>query len=235
MAKNRPVIGITKPDKEDNFAYACIWLGVMLAGGQPKLISHNTKNAQTALIDGLILGGGKDIFPGRYNHPPKEKYVYDEDRDALEVLWAERAMAENIPALGICRGAQLMNVVTGGTLHADVKSAYRDADYPDGLFHKIFYRKTINIDEQTLLSKILGVDEVKVNSLHKQAIAGLGKNIKVIASEKNGVVQAISHTKENFFLGVQFHPEFLLYRKDMRKIFKALIKSALKRMEKINA
>jgi putative glutamine amidotransferase len=226
MRQDKPVIGITKPDKENKFAFLCIWLAVLMAGGRPLKISPGQEHAETADIDGLILGGGKDIFPGRYNAPPKDDYTYDKKRDEMEVFWAERAKEEGIPTLGICRGAQLINVICGGTLHMDVGQAYDNADYPEGIVHYVLYRKKIEILDNTLLCDIWQTDEKYVNSLHKQAIDEVGDEIKIDAAEKNGVIQAISIPDHPFFLGVQFHPEFILHRKDMRQLFRALINEA---------
>jgi putative glutamine amidotransferase len=225
----KPIIGITKPDLKDNFAFFCIWLGVLLAGGKPLKITPRRKNAQTADIDGLILGGGKDIFPARFRRAPKKDYKYDKARDEMEVFWAERALVEQIPALGICRGAQLMNVIAGGTLHMDVNEAYEGADYPSGFFHYLTYRKIINIKPLTKLHKMMGQQRTKVNSMHRQSIDVIGNDLKIVATEKNGVVQGISNADHPFFIGVQFHPEFLLYRQDMRNLFKGLVQAAAKR------
>lgn len=225
----KPLIGITKPDREDFFSYLAIKMAVWFAGGSPMKITPKNKNYESVNIDGLILGGGKDIFPGLYNQSPKEDYVYDKVRDEMEVFWAERARAENIPTLGICRGAQLMNIVCSGSIHMSVKEAYEDANYPDGIIHNALYRKQIIIKPNTMLHTVLGRDDLMVNSIHKQAIADLGKNMQVNAIENNGVIQSIALANHPFFLGVQFHPEFLIHQKIFRKIFEALVVKAEQR------
>lgn len=190
------------------------------------MLSSSKSNARAAELDGLVFGGGKDVFPGLYNQSPKAEYVYDQARDELDIFWCERARDEQIPALGICRGAQLMNVVCGGSLHQSVKEAYEDADYPDGVIHNTFYRKQIQIRQNSLLHSITGELGLHVNSIHKQAIDQIGQALSINAEEKNGVVQAISMDNHSFFLGVQFHPEFLIYRRVFRDIFKALVDAA---------
>lgn len=218
----KPTIGITKPDNEDLLAFFAIWTSVKLAGGRP-LILTPSEDYKHANIDGLILGGGKDVFPGLYDQPAQEEYMYDHERDDMEVFWAARAREQGLPTLGICRGAQLMNVVAGGTLHKSVAEAYENARYPDGILHHTFYRKKIFIEEKCLLHKITQRRELKVNSIHKQAIAELGSDIYINATEQNGVIQAITCTNHPFYLGIQFHPEFLIYRKIFRRIFETLI------------
>ncbi len=225
----KPKIGITKPFQKDRFAYAAIWLGVKVAGGQPVKIEP-VEGYQQHDIQGLILGGGTDVFPGRFNQVPKEEYEYDQERDEMEVFWAERAIEENIPALGICRGAQLMNIMCGGSLHMDVSLAYKDAIYPSGFWSEALYRKNIMIEQGSLFHKVIGNVNIDVNSLHKQSIDRLGKDLHIDAKEKNGVIQAISMPDHPFFLGVQFHPEFLTYRKQFRNIFHALVTTAKERV-----
>lgn len=222
----KPLIGITKPDNEDLLAYGAFWLAVKLAGGKPVMLSASHKDYKGVQIDGLLLGGGKDVFPGLYNFSPKEDYIYDQARDEMEVFWAERAREEKIPALGICRGAQLMNVVCGGTLHMSVAEAYENAHYPDGFIHHALYRKAIRINEDCLLHDIIERQALRVNSIHKQAIDKLGQGLEINAVEDNGVIQAVSMPDHPFFLGIQFHPEFMIYRDVFRNIFKALVKQA---------
>ena len=221
-----PIIGITKPDNKDFLAYCALWLSVKIAGGRPIVLSASHEGYEGVTIDGLLLGGGKDVFPGRYNQPPKEDYIYDPDRDEMEVFWAERAKEENIPTLGICRGAQLINVVCGGAVHMSVSDAYEDAHYPDGILHNIFYRKKIMIHENCPLYDILKRTELDVNSIHKQAIAVLGEGLEINARENNGVIQAVSLKDHPMYLGVQFHPEFLIHRKIFRSLFRALVVKA---------
>lgn len=221
----KPVIGITRPDKKSFWAFTAIKIAVRVAGGNPLTLkaSRDYKNVR---IDGLLLGGGADIFPGFYDRPPKKEYIYDHERDDMELYWGRRALEEQIPALGICRGAQLMNVVCGGTLHADIRKTHGARLYPDDLLHHAFYRKRINIVKDSLLHGITGADTLKVNSIHKQAVDKLGDGLEINATEDNEVVQAISLKEHPFYLGVQFHPEFLIYSRVFRKLFGALVNIA---------
>lgn len=222
---HKPTIGITKPDRKDRLAYLAICMAVKLAGGVPLKIEPSS-DYESHDIQGLILGGGKDVFPELYKEASDPEYQYDHDRDQMEIHWARKALDGNIPTLGICRGAQLMNIVCGGTLHKSVREAYEDAKYPDGLLHHMFYRKKAFIIENTLLHTILGRKSLSVNSIHKQAIAVLGENLVINAQEINTVVQGMAHKKHPFFLGIQFHPEFLIHRKMFRDIFSALVIAA---------
>lgn len=165
------------------------------------------------------------MFPALFQDEPEPKkdYTYDHDRDEMEMYWLRKAENEGLPVLGICRGAQLMNVAGGGKLHLDVSKAYEKADYPASWLSHIFYRKKITIQNGSLLHKILGRTIVRVNSIHKQSIAEIAPGLIVTAKEDNGVIQAIEKPGHNFYLGVQFHPEFLIYKRIFRKLFKKLV------------
>ncbi len=221
----RPVIAITKPEKKDNWAYAAVAAAVRVAGGDPVALTP-AESRKKLLINGVVFGGGQDIFPMVYDETPKQGYLYDRARDALEIATVEQASAEDIPALGICRGAQLMNVVRGGALHADVSAEYEDAAYPNGIWGKVFFRKCIFLEDGSAIREAIGDEETEVNSLHKQAIKRVGSNLRATAKENNGVIQAIEDRNLSFFMGVQFHPELLIYRNDIRRIFQKLVEAS---------
>jgi putative glutamine amidotransferase len=223
----KPVIGITKPDQKDNFAYAFIWLSILLAGGKPLKITP-LNSGLVDNIDGLVLGGGKDVFPALFQDEPEPKhdYEYDHERDEMELYWLRKAENDNIPVLGICRGAQVMNVSRGGTLHLNISEVYEKADYPATFISHIFYRKKITLQPGSLIHKILGRSVLRVNSIHKQSISEIASGLVVTAKEDNGVIQAIEKPDHPFYIGVQFHPEFLIYRKIFRALFSSFVIAA---------
>jgi len=225
LTGEKPVIGVTKPSQGDNGAYALVALGVSLVGGRPVAITTESTEPDVA-IDGIILGGGQDVFPMLFDDTPKQGYVYDRGRDDMEIMLAKTALKQDLPILAICRGAQLLNVAYGGSLHLDMTKAYEDAQYPDSFLAKAFYRKTITTSAGSLIQKALGAPTSLVNSLHKQAVKELGQGLKDTAREKNGIVQAIEDPEKRFVLGVQFHPEFMLHRRKFRRIFEMLIEAA---------
>lgn len=224
----RPRIGITKPEARPlNLPYYALWLSVWLAGGKPVLLTPG-KPVKPKNIDGLLLGGGTDIFPGLFKKEPKKKYRYDHPRDKMEMKWLLLADDEKIPVLAICRGAQLMNVVRKGNLHMDISQVYQNAIYPDHLWGYLFFRKRIHIQKESLLYDLFEKETAFVNSLHRQSIADVGEELEVTARETNGIVQAIERKGHPFYLGVQFHPELLIYRKVFRKLFRRFVKTAAK-------
>jgi putative glutamine amidotransferase len=224
-AQAKPLIGVTRPDRRAFFSYLCVWLAVTLAGGRTQRLTPSDPRKDIA-VDGLIIGGGTDIFPTLFNHLPKKSYLYDHLRDEMEIWWERRAEELKIPVLGICRGAQLMNVARGGGLHLDVRKAYKNADYPQGFLRHLFFRKKIKIVADSLLGAAFGRPEARVNSIHSQSISKQGEHVRVVAREENGVIQAIEDPSLPFFLGVQFHPEFLIYRADCRRLFRRFVDAA---------
>lgn len=220
-----PCIGVTKPEDGDHAAFAAMKLAVRIAGGRVlKLTSAMSWREQP--VDGLLLGGGSDVFPEHYDQQAVEGATYDLGRDEMEMYWARKARDERIPVLGICRGAQLLNVANGGSLHQDVAEAFEDTDYPSSLLGHVFYRKSIEIRRASLLRDILETDEIRVNSIHKQAIHRPGDGLLVSARESNGLIQAIEDPERDFYLGIQFHPEFLIHRSVFRRIFERLVLNA---------
>lgn len=224
--KKRPLIGITRPEEKPiNAAYIVLWLAIWLAGGHARVITAK-KPRFGEDVEGLLLGGGTDVFPGLFNMDPKKNYKYDLTRDALETKWLRRAEKENLPVFAICRGAQLMNVVNGGSLHMDVSRAYEKAHYPSHILGYLFFRKMIHLEKNTLIYDIFERERLFVNSIHKQSVNEPGRDLEITAREPNGVVQAIENPAREFFLGVQFHPELLIYLGSFRKLFRKFIEAA---------
>ena len=220
----RPVIGITKPDEGDTLSYLAMKFAVWLAGGKPvKITSQAPRDPHS--IDGLVFGGGSDVYPERYQGKVRQGHRYDLPRDEMEASWADAALNNGIPVLGVCRGMQMLNVLQGGTLFPDL-SNYSDIKYPTSLFKRIFYRKPISIEDGSWLAEAVGKSLVSVNSIHTQAIRELGDGFKVAACELNGLVQSIEHETAVFMVGVQFHPELMIHRSFARNIFKRFVDCA---------
>ena len=149
----------------------------------------------------------------------------DAARDELEMRLLELAVVRRLPILGICRGEQLINVHFGGSLHQDLKSFYVE----DPEVRTILPRKIVLVQPNTRLSRVLGTKPRRVNALHQQAIATLGRGLVAAARDRNGIIQAIEHESLPFVIGVQWHPEYLPQHKRQRAIFEALVTQARKR------
>jgi putative glutamine amidotransferase len=221
----RPLIGVTKPNQGDRLSFWAAGLALRLSGARTIAVTADRPGEHVG-IDGLLLGGGTDIHPARFDRTPKPGYPYDVGRDEMELAWARRAFERDLPTLGICRGAQLLNVAAGGGLHMDVTHAYTQTRYPQHWLEQAYFRKRVAVTPASRLRAIVGAGALWVNSVHRQAIEALGEGLIVAAREVNGAVQAIEHPARRFWVGVQFHPEFMLYRADMRRIFEAFVQAA---------
>lgn len=170
-----------------------------------------------------MIGGGDDIEPVRYGSGTVPTIKVDPDRDELEmdVLdWAERCRR---PVLGICRGAQMINVHRGGTLHTDIHAVYVEAPR----LRTVLPRKRVRIAPDSRLRGLLGAETCTVNALHHQSIDRLGTGLAVAARDEHGIVQAVEATGGGpFVLGVQWHPEFLLTRPSQQNLYGALVRAA---------
>lgn len=148
----------------------------------------------------------------------------DKKRDELEFTLLKKALDKGTPVLGICRGAQLINIHHGGTLHGDISNYYTEQPQVKTVWPK----KKVRLSAESILHDTLGQPYVWVNALHNQAVDTLGSNLEIVAREENGVVQAIEHESRNFVLGVQWHPEYMPQIPLQRSIFKKLVNEARK-------
>jgi len=169
-----------------------------------------------------VLGGGRDIEPGRYGQEPHAKLApTDPDRDAFELELVERALDQGLPILGMCRGVQMLNVALGGTLVQDVSLRDEWSNHPTDPGWSIWRtvqaaslegeeqvpphpRHTIAIEPGSRLHRALGVTEAEVDSFHHQAIDRIAPDLSVVARAPDGVVEAVELEGEQYVLAVQW-------------------------------
>ena len=193
-------------------------------------------------LDGLVLQGGADISPGLYGAKPwREHGDCDPLRDEYEMGLVRGVIEADKPVLGICRGAQLLNVYCGGTLVQDIPSqwpgaiAHVDLERYDTLTHEVHFVPG------SRLSDIYGYAPQRVNSIHHQCVGELGKSLVIEArSPIDRVPEAIRHTAYPFVLGVQWHPEFQMNGAsttsgvlDSGPLMMAFLKAALRRAGRV--
>ncbi|KAA6434852.1 gamma-glutamyl-gamma-aminobutyrate hydrolase family protein [Rufibacter glacialis] len=152
----------------------------------------------------------------------KPQWALDQARDHLEFQLIDQAVKKNLPVLGICRGSQLLNVYFRGTLYQDIEEFYREEPNPSSIFPV----KKVTFLAGSKLAQIMGVQKLKVNALHHQAVQRPGAGLEVVAWEANQMVQGIEHTTRPFLIGVQWHPEYLPRRQEQRRLFQALVQKA---------
>jgi len=221
MGRVKPVIGVTTSRRSGWRIYPLIALNLWLAGGRGRRWDSG-READIGAVDGLIVGGGDDISPDLYKGEIVASARLDPARDALERRLVGAALAAGKPVLGICRGAQMLNVALGGDLHQDAYGRYADSPY----LRTILPRKDVEIAPDTLLARISGAGPMRVNALHTQAVNRLGEGLRVAARDGGGMAQAIERAEPPFALGVQWHPEHLFYARRQRALFRALVTAA---------
>ncbi|WP_025674049.1 gamma-glutamyl-gamma-aminobutyrate hydrolase family protein [Salinivibrio socompensis] len=219
----RPVIAITGPDKGAFLPRFFVATAVRLYGGQPLQLRPGSTFTPDD-YHGVVITGGHDVEPVLYAAEPEVKPNYDPERDALESAVIKSALASQKPLLGICRGAQLLNICLGGTLHQSLREQRQKTSHR----WTIFPMKTLCVlrDIDGHIRQRLGPRQRKINSLHNQAINALGEDLTVSARDLDGIVQAIESPNRPYTLGVQWHPEFLLYLGCQRALFKDLVEHA---------
>jgi putative glutamine amidotransferase len=156
-------------------------------------------------LDGLIITGGKDVDPERYGQDPHP--TTDEprrDRDAWEDALLRAAIERELPFLGICRGAQVLNVALGGTLHQHLPEIVGSTKYNlgDGNFNEV----PVEVDPGTSLAAMIG-GEIDVKVYHHQAIDRVADGLVVTAHSDDGIIQAVELESVPFGVAVQWHPE----------------------------
>ena len=182
-------------------------------------ISPNNIKAIPTSFDGLILSGGVDINPKLYsNKIHKSVKRVEPKRDSMELKLLELATKRDIPILGICRGMQLINIFFGGTLIQDIN----DLKLPYPHSNTIFPIKRVRLVKNTKLQRILKKSTLYVNSIHHQAVDRVGKSLKINAFDRNNIIEGIENSSKKFLIGVQWHPEYIFYKRDSRKLFYSL-------------
>lgn len=160
-------------------------------------------------LDGLLLSGGVDVDPSLYGRPrhPKLGRV-DRKRDDFELALTREALRRDLPILAICRGQQLLNVATGGTLIQDIPSELKGAVTHDAAGRRTRRSHSVELELGSRLAEILGPGPLSVNSFHHQAIDGLGEGLAVTGRcAEDGVIEAVEMPERNFVVAVQWHPE----------------------------
>lgn len=232
----RPRIGVNcdvvndgAPDEKLclNWSYAD---AVLRAGGRPVLLAPVDDQGLVAEqldgLDGLLLTGGRDYDPAFYGQEPHPKTrLLPPRRVAYDLALATAALGRGMPTLGVCGGAQLVNIALGGTLiqhiPSQVPGAVRHARAPGGrTLH------TVNVEADSRLAGIVGPGELETNSSHHQAIDEAAAGLRIVARASDGVVEAAEGTGEPFLLAVQWHPERLLERPRHAALFRALVDAA---------
>jgi putative glutamine amidotransferase len=250
----KTLVGVTGPDQGGTVAWWMTRLALKRAGAVAVRLTPSV-NYDTSRLNAFIIGGGTDVEPVHYGQEPAPRSVkqsgfrlrdwlisillflfrvlaqqkrndgYDPPRDRMEKALIEYALAQGLPLLGICRGAQLLNIVTGGSLYQRISEFYVEEPHVRSLLP----RKKIVLTEGSRLADLIGDTSIYVNALHDQAIDRPGDGMIVTARDTAGVVQAIEHSEHEFVIGVQWHPEYLPQMTSQQVLFRDLVDTANKK------
>jgi gamma-glutamyl-gamma-aminobutyrate hydrolase PuuD len=231
---DRPLIGITTSATTIPIAGEPLEIGyaprvydeaILAAGGLPVHVPTLPGSASADLLarlDGIVLSGGGDVNPPAYGEANTHAHHLEPDRDAAERGIVLTALGDGVPLLGVCRGAQILNVALGGTLVQDLAGHHFQHVPLPGPTHPVL------LEPGSRLEAIYGTRHVDVNSIHHQAIARLGDGLAVTARSADGTVEAIELRDPGVWaLAVQWHPEAMQAADaPQRRLFAALVAQA---------
>lgn len=233
---SRPIIGITCDydiEKGVSQLYRGYYNAVLRAGGLPFLIANMGEDNISEILDpldGILFTGGQDVEPEYFGENPHQNLgSVNPYRDQLEIPLCRKALGEDMPILGICRGVQLMNVAMGGTIYQDLESQWERGELQkhNQLAPDWYGSHEVELVKGSKLADVLGVERIRTNSFHHQAIKEPAQCFKIGAFCGDGVIEGIESRHHSFAIGVQWHPE-RMWEKDERmlSLFKGLINAA---------
>lgn len=193
------------------------------AGGVALLLPHGPPTGAEAVLarlDALVLAGGDDVLPAYYDADPDPATTLGSpERDEWELGLAGEALRRDVPTLGICRGAQVLNVACGGGLVQHL---------PDVLGHDghlpgpaLTGAQRLALDPRSATGRALG-EAPEVRCHHHQGLAALGSRLHAVAWAGDGIVEGVEHDGARFVIGAQWHPE----RSEGDRLFPALTEAA---------
>ncbi|MDR0731199.1 MAG: gamma-glutamyl-gamma-aminobutyrate hydrolase family protein [Treponema sp.] len=229
----KPVIGLVPLWDETRDS---LWMlpgypdSISRAGALPLVLPLTTEEETlrqlSDLCAGFLFTGGQDISPGLYGEEPSPVCgPACAERDRMEgALFSIAVLERGQPALGICRGIQLFNVLLGGTLYQDLAAGFS----PAAALHrqKAPYDAPahgLKVEPETPLHTLLGRDRLEVNSIHHQGIARLAPELEPMARSEDGLIEAVRMKNRAFAWAVQWHPEMAPAWESSGKIFAAFV------------
>lgn len=236
----KPLIGITTRNSRDADGHPIMAIqhsyinAITQAGGIPmpipSILSDEDLRQFYSQLDGILFSGGGDISLKYFNgsdHPRIDGI--DETRDTTEISLMRSSVNDGKPLLGICRGAQVMNVALGGTLYTHIIDQHKgaiDHDYPGNLRKTIVH--PINVDEASRSAEIFGETLLHVNSLHHQGLKEIAPGLKVVGHAPDGLAEVVEIPEHPYAIAVQWHPEWLTDQPSMQRLFKSFVNAAEK-------
>lgn len=189
----------------------------------PQPVAPGIARGIVSRLDGLILSGGADVDPARYRADPHERTGAPRtDRDAFEAALLEAAIDAGLPLLGICRGAQVINVELGGTLIQHLPDLVGDDRYQAG--QGVFTEIDVEVDAGSRIGELLSDDRTaRAHLYHHQAIDALADGLTATSRTDDGIIESIEIDALPFGVAVQWHPE---ENREDRRLFAGLVAAA---------
>ena len=186
---------------------------VRRAGGIPVVVPHLDEDEIDDLLDiadAVLISGGQDMDPAVYGQDNTASWKTARRSDEFDIAVARAAIDRGLPILGVCRGAQVLNVALGGDLRQEVQEERSTVHptYPEMRPEPRDHRHTVEVREGSRLSEIYAAGPLTVNSLHHQAIGALGSGLVTAATAPDGVIEAVEGESVDA-VAVQWHPEML--------------------------
>lgn len=205
-----------------------------VTGDEIVLVTPEKKGQQLATLgaraSGLMLCGGPDLEPRRYGEAPRPdaNLSLAPHLDHMEWELLTGAREARTPVWAICRGMQTVNVFQGGTLWQDITTQIEgilDHDVPeprDALAHEVHV-----VARNESFGQLLSIETVDVNSRHHQAVRHLGRNLTVVATSPDGLVEVLVYSADEWWVkGVQWHPENLVHLTVQRRLWAEFVQTA---------
>ena len=205
---------------------------VWQAGGTPLLLPTATDpeaaQAYAAAVDGIIFSGGGDIAAHLLGEEPAQGLGrVDPLRDVFELSLCELALEQDIPTLGICKGAQVLNVAAGGSIIQDIAAVVPKPIQHSQQAPVWLGVHTIQVESGSLLAKAFGSESFRVNSFHHQSVCDVPPPFRATSHSVDGVIEGIESGEHRFAVGVQWHPESMRESlEEARRLFQALVEAA---------
>ena len=215
----KPLIGLTPSHDTDNHDIKMrpTYLRALKAAGaipvvMPLEIEGEDLKQLAKEFDGFIFTGGPDVHPFLFGEETQAHCGnVSEERDKMELALLPFILEQKKPILGICRGIQVLNIAMGGTIWQDIASM-TSSDFPIAHSQPFAYHMpshTVSLTEGSLLRELSERDTLRVNSMHHQAVKDLAPGLVASAYSPDQLIEALEMPGYPFFVGVQWHPEYL--------------------------
>ncbi|MET3575191.1 gamma-glutamyl-gamma-aminobutyrate hydrolase family protein [Bhargavaea ullalensis] len=232
----KPIIGVTAQTQDNLYDYKLqpVYISAILQeGGIPvvlPIVPPEEVGEVLDLVDGIVMTGGWDIDPDYYGeepHPGTGRLNFEMDEFDSTVV--KQVIARDMPFFGTCRGMQMLNVVTGGTLYQSVLDQLDNPVKHKQEHGRKFPVHHVEITGGKLLKPLFENGRTRVNSSHNQGAKTVGEGVTIAAKAPDGLIEAIELEDKRFILGTQWHPENFAVNGHgpSREIFSSFIHAAL--------